>query len=527
MASNNNGRTASESFKAQALVYRHMYGILDSMCLKWIVDFRIPNIIHNHGKPITLLELVSVLKIPSAKVDSTDLFMHYMAHNGFFDIVTIHGDDDSNQEEEEKEAFALTAASELLIKGTENPSISPVVEMFLDDPTLSSSIHHLNKWFYDENRPLYEITLGKPLWEFLDKNPANLSLFNDAMASDSQMIKLALKDHNMVFEGLETIVDVGGGNGTTALIISEKFPALKCIVFDLPMVVESLKGCNNLSFVGGDMFESIPKADAILLKMIKLALKDHNMVFEGLETIVDVGGGNGTTALIISEKFPALKCIVFDLPMVVESLKGFNNLSFVGGDMFDSIPKADAILLKMIKLALKDHNMVFEGLETIVDVGGGNGTTALIISEKFPALKCIVFDLPMVVESLKGFNNLSFVGGDMFDSIPKADAILLKLVLHNWSDDNCIKILKNCKDAVKVSSKSKKGKIIILETVINEEQDEPEITRLKYLMTLNMQIIHGRERTKEEWKNIFYEAGLYNYKIFPFTGYLSLIEVYP
>ncbi|XP_015962395.1 isoflavone 7-O-methyltransferase-like [Arachis duranensis] len=339
MASNNNGRTASESFKAQALVYRHMYGILDSMCLKWIVDFRIPNIIHNHGKPITLSELVSVLKIPSAKFDSTDLFMHYMAHNGFFDIVTIHGDDDSNQEEE-KEAFALTAASELLIKGTENSSISPVVEMFLDDPTLSSSMHNLNKWFYDENRPLYEITLGKPLWEFLDKNPTNLSLFNDAMASDSQMIKLALKDHHMTFERLETIVDVGGGNGTTVQIISEKFPALKCIVFDLPQVVKNLKGCNNLSFVGGDMFKSIPKADAILLK----------------------------------------------------------------------------------------------------------------------------------------------------------------LVLHNWSDDNCIKILRNCKDAVNASSKNKnKGKIIILEAVINEEQDESEITRLKFLMNISMYIIlHGKERTKKK-----------------------------
>ncbi|XP_015938477.1 isoflavone 7-O-methyltransferase [Arachis duranensis] len=367
MASNNNGRTASESFKAQALVYRHMYGILDAMCLKWIVNFRIPNIIHNHGKPITLSELVSVLKIPSAKVDTTDLFMRYMAHNGFFDIVTIHGDDDSSQEE--NEAFALTAASELLIKGTENPCISPMVEMFLNDPTLSSSMHHLNKWFYDENRPLYEITLGKPLWEFLDKNPTNLSLYNDAMASDSQMIKLALEDHNMVFEGLETIVDVGGGTGTTAQIISEKFPTLKCIVFDLPHVVKNLKGCNNLSFVGGDMFESIPKADAILLKV----------------------------------------------------------------------------------------------------------------------------------------------------------------VLHNWSEDNCVKILRNCKDAINASSKNKnKGKIIILDSVIDEEQDEPEITRLKLLMNISMHIIHdGKEKTKKEWKNIFYKAGLYNYKISPFTGYLSLIEIYP
>ncbi|KAL4382639.1 hypothetical protein AHAS_Ahas04G0253600 [Arachis hypogaea] len=340
----NNGRSASESFKAQALVYRHMFSILDPMCLKWIIDSRIPNIIHDHGKPITLSELVSILKIPSTKTK-----------------VRIH---DGNQEEE-KEAFALTAASELLIKGTENPCISPLVE-FVMDPLISDSFNYLSKWFSDEDRRLYEITLGKPLWEFLDKNPRLLGLFNDAMAGDSQMIKLALKDHNMAFEGLETIVDVGGGTGTTAQIFSEKFPELKCIVFDLPQVVKNLKGSNNLSFVGGDMFESIPKADAILLK----------------------------------------------------------------------------------------------------------------------------------------------------------------LVLHNWSDDNCIKILKNCKDAVKVSSKDKKGKIIILETVINEEQDEPEITRLKFLMSINMQIIHGKERTKEEWKNIFYEAGLYNYKIFPFTGYLSLIEIY-
>ncbi|KAL4382638.1 hypothetical protein AHAS_Ahas04G0253500 [Arachis hypogaea] len=364
MASNN-GRSTSESFKAQALVYRHMFSILDSMCLKWIIDCRIPNIIHDHGKAITLLELVSVLKIPSTKVDRIDVFMRYMAYIGYFDItkVRIHGDNDGSNQEEEKEAFALTAASELLVKGTKNPCISPMVEFVLD-PVHSDFFNYLSKWFSDENRRLYEITSGTPWWELLDKNPRLLGLFNDAMAGDSQMIKLALKDHNMAFEGLETIVDVGGGTGTTAQIFSEKFPELKYIVFDLPQVVKNLKACNNLSFVGGDMFESIPKADAILLKS----------------------------------------------------------------------------------------------------------------------------------------------------------------VLHNWSDNNCIKILRNCKDAVKVLSKDKKGKIIILETVINEEQDEPEITRLKFLMNINMQIMHGKERSEEEWKNIFHEAGLYDYKIFSFTGYLSLIE---
>ncbi|MED6208365.1 Isoflavone 7-O-methyltransferase [Stylosanthes scabra] len=181
--------------------------------------------------------------------------------------VRIIDDNNDGKQEKEKEAFALTTASELLIKGSENPCMNPMVELGTD-PTLSVSFHHINKWFYDENRTLFEIALGKPLREFLDKNPTHMSLFNEAMASDSQMMKLALKDHNMAFQGLESIVDVGGGNGTTAQIIGENFPELKFIVFDLPHVVIGLQSSNNnLSFVGGDMFESIPKADAILLKL--------------------------------------------------------------------------------------------------------------------------------------------------------------------------------------------------------------------------------------------------------------------
>ena len=88
------------------------------------------------------------------------------------------------------------------------------------------------------------------------------------MASDSQMMNLALRDCNWVFEGLETIVDVGGGTGITAKIICEAFPKLKCIVLERPHVVDqNLSGCNNLKYVVGDMFKSIPKADAVLLKV--------------------------------------------------------------------------------------------------------------------------------------------------------------------------------------------------------------------------------------------------------------------
>jgi len=87
------------------------------------------------------------------------------------------------------------------------------------------------------------------------------------MASDSRMVDLVLKNCTSIFEELDSIVDVGGGTGTTARIICETFPKLKCVVLDLPHVVANLTGSNRLSFVGGDMFKSIPQADAVLLKV--------------------------------------------------------------------------------------------------------------------------------------------------------------------------------------------------------------------------------------------------------------------
>ncbi|MED6213454.1 hypothetical protein PIB30_093508, partial [Stylosanthes scabra] len=98
-------------------------------------------------------------------------------------------------------------------------------------------------------------------------------------------------------------------------------------------------------------------------------------------------------------------------------------------------------------------------------------------------------------------------------------------VLHDWNDEDCIKILKSCKKSI-----SKKGKVIIIDVVINnEEQDEEdETTQLKLLSDINMAAIFGaKERSEKEWKQLFIKAGFNNYKIFPIFGFRSLIEVYP
>ncbi|TKY50286.1 Flavonoid 4'-O-methyltransferase [Spatholobus suberectus] len=146
--------------------------------------------------------------------------------------------------------------------------------------------------------------------------------------------------------------------------------------------------------------------------------------------------------------------------------------------MFNEAMESDS---HIVRLALRDCKSVFEGLDAIVDVGGGTRNTAKIIG-------CC---------GITGSNNLSFVGGNMFKPVPQADAVLLKCVLHNWSDDDCIKILKNCKEAI--SGNGKGGKVIIIDIVINEKQDEHEMTEMKLLFYIVMMTYHnGKERSEKD-----------------------------
>jgi hypothetical protein len=86
--------------------------------------------------------------------------------------------------------------------------------------------------------------------------------------------------------------------------------------------------------------------------------------------------------------------------------------------------------------------------------------------------------------------------------------------------------LKKCKEAI--SSKEKGGKVIIVDVVIDEKEDEKELTETKLLFDMLMMVVAaGKERSVKEWEKLFLEAGFSHYKITPLFGLRSLIEVYP
>nr|APY20202.1 BX14 [Zea mays subsp. mays] len=168
---------------------------------------------------------------------------------------------------------------------------------------------------------------------------------------------------------------------------------------------------------------------------------------------------------------------------------------------------------------------VFRGIDSLVDVGGGHGGAAATIAAAFPHVKCSVLDLPHVVAGAPSDAGVHFVAGNMFHSIPPATAVFFKTTLCDWGDDECIKILKNCKQAI--SPRDAGGKVIIMDVVVGHGQSNMKRLETQVMFDLVMMAVNGVERDEQEWKEMFIEAGFKDYKIRPVAGLMSVIEVYP
>ncbi|XP_047319566.1 acetylserotonin O-methyltransferase-like [Impatiens glandulifera] len=172
---------------------------------------------------------------------------------------------------------------------------------------------------------------------------------------------------------------------------------------------------------------------------------------------------------------------------------------------------------------------LFLGLESVVDVGGGNGTTMRLLVEAFPWIRGIVFDLPHVIAHAKEEYHvgLDYIAGDMFHAIPKADSVFIKWVLHDWGDEECIKILKNCKDAIPKD----KGKVIIVEAVISEEDERKsesfEYVKLMLDMVMMAETETGKQRTSKEWEHVLDQAGFSHHTFHSIQAVQSVIVAYP
>ena len=148
----------------------------------------------------------------------------------------------------------------------------------------------------------------------------------------------------------------------------------------------------------------------------------------------------------------------------------------------------------------------FSSCRHVVDIGGGSGALLSLILNEYENIEGTLFDLENAIEQArKGAGGTlprcNFVAGDFFKEVPAGgDTYLIKIVLHDWGDDDCVRILQNCKSAM-----ADGGRILVIERLIGE----PNVPSLSHIADVNMMIwTGGQERTEAEFENLFHRAGL-------------------
>jgi hypothetical protein len=228
------------------------------------------------------------------------------------------------------------------------------------------------------------------------------------------------------------------------------------------------------------------------------------------------------------EHYPAWGHLMFSVrtgKLAFDEVFGMPNWEYWAGhaehaDVFNRAMSDMTAVVEPAVLASYD----FSRARTVVDVGGGKGTLMSAILRGYPQVNGIVLDLPHVVAEGRALiaerrldSRCTFVAGSFFDAVPRdADVYVLKWVLHDWDDERCVAILKNCREAM-----ADGATLVVVEAVI-PARNEPSFHKL---MDVNMLVMTGgRERTEAEYRMLFETAGFSLDRVTSTPAELSVLE---
>jgi O-methyltransferase domain len=157
----------------------------------------------------------------------------------------------------------------------------------------------------------------------------------------------------------------------------------------------------------------------------------------------------------------------------------------------------------------------WRGDETVVDVGGGNGSLLLELLRRQPRLRGVVFDLPETVRDEAALGErLEFVAGSFFERVPPGDVYVLSGVLHNWDDERAESILRT------VAASAPEGARLLIIDAVLPPGNEPHAS--KWLDVLMLALLSGKERTEAQWRELLATGGFE-----PVRFHDALIEAVP
>lgn len=147
---------------------------------------------------------------------------------------------------------------------------------------------------------------------------------------------------------------------------------------------------------------------------------------------------------------------------------------------------------------------------TVLDIGGGGGALIASLLRKYENMRGAVFDLPSVIEHITGFfepggqfedlgprvpkGNL--IVGDFLKSVPAFEVYTMKWVLHDWKDEDALRILRNIRTAIIPGPRSR---LVVLESILSGGR----MGRLSRYGDINMMMTaNGQERTEKQWREL-------------------------
>ena len=167
----------------------------------------------------------------------------------------------------------------------------------------------------------------------------------------------------------------------------------------------------------------------------------------------------------------------------------------------------------------------FQSVKHLCDVGGGQGHLLCHLLVQYPHLIGSVLERSSVIEqgqahwarSLEVHDRCHYVAGDMFTDVPAADAYIMKMILHDWNDDECLQILTNLHRHA-----TKSRRVFIVEHVI------PDAGTPDFAAMFDMHMLcwgTGKERTVKEYQTLLHESGWDHVATwFPTTGAIGVVE---
>ena len=179
-----------------------------------------------------------------------------------------------------------------------------------------------------------------------------------------------------------------------------------------------------------------------------------------------------------------------------------------------------------IAAALKAYD--FSGIDVVVDVAGGHGMVLTSILRQYPNMRGVLFDVDHVIAGAAPLiaragvtDRCQTVSGDFFKAVPSGgDAYIMKHIIHDWDDERALVILRNVHRELRASPR---GRLILLESVVRQG-NLPDFGKQ---IDLEMLLFPGgRERTVDEFADLFARAGFELTRIVPTESPLAVIEAH-